>query len=256
MPSDITTATDRQTGIVRLNRPEASNALNQVVMQRLTAALQRFDNDPDIRCLLLLGNERAFATGADVREMVDASPVDVQQRNPLTRWDDLERLRKPVVAAVTGHALGSGCELVMACDIVVAAETARFGQPEVGLGIIPGAGGTQRLARLLGRPRAMDLILTGRMITAREALALGLVSRVVPRENCDEEALGLCHELCRRPPLAVRLAKEAVRRAYETTLSEGLALERQLFALLFATDDQKEGMRAFLEQRPPLFTGR
>jgi enoyl-CoA hydratase len=256
MPSEILTESDGPIGMVRINRPEASNALNQGLVQRLAAALQRFDHDADIRCMLLLGHERAFATGADVAELIGASLVDIQERGPLARWDELDRLRKPVVAAVCGYALGTGCELVLACDIVVAAETARFGQPELTLGIIPGAGGTQRLTRVLGKARAMDLILTGRMITAREALQMGLVSRVVPRENCEEEARAVCRELCRRPPLALRAAKEAVRKAFETTLSEGLAYERQLLAMLFATDDQKEGMRAFLEKRPPIFAGR
>jgi enoyl-CoA hydratase len=256
MPNEVLTATEGQVGVARINRPEASNALSQGLMQRLTAALQRFDNDPDIRCLLLLGDERAFAAGADVAELAGASLVDVYQRNPLAHWDALDRLRKPVVAAVCGYALGAGCELMMACDIVVAAETAHFGQPEITLGIIPGAGGTQRLTRALGKARAMDLILTGRMISAHEACQIGLVSRVVPRENCEQEARAVCRELCRRPPLALRAAKEAIRQAYETTLSEGLAYERQLFTLLFGTDDQKEGMRAFLEKRPPVFVGR
>ncbi len=256
MPNEVLTATEGQVGVARINRPEASNALSQGLMQRLTAALQRFDNDPDIRCLLLLGDERAFAAGADVAELAGASLVDVYQRNPLAHWDALDRLRKPVVAAVCGYALGAGCELMMVCDIVVAAETARFGQPEITLGIIPGAGGTQRLTRVLGKARAMDLILTGRMISAHEACQIGLVSRVVPRENCEQEARAVCRELCRRPPLALRAAKEAIRKAYETTLSEGLAYERQLFTLLFGTDDQKEGMRAFLEKRPPVFVGR
>ncbi len=256
MPTDITIETEGQVGIARINRPAASNALNQALLQRLTTALQRFDNDPDIRCLLLLGDDRAFATGTDVAELVDASLVDMQQRNSLVRWDDLDRLRKPLVAAVCGYALGTGCELMLTCDIIVAAETARFGQPEITLGIIPGAGGTQRLTRILGKARAMDLILTGRMITAHEALQMGLVSRVVPRENCEPEARALCRELCRRPPLALRAAKDAIRKAYETTLSEGLAYERQLFTMLFGTDDQKEGMRAFLEKRPPIFVGR
>lgn len=253
---EILTESDGPIGIVRINRPEASNALNQALVQRLMTALRRFDDAADIRCLLLLGHERAFATGMDVAELVDASLVDMQERNPLAGWEDWQRLRKPVVAGVCGYALGAGCELALACDIVVAAETARFGQPEITLGIIPGLGGTQRLTRVLGKARAMDLILTGRMITAREALQMGLISRVVPRENCEEEARAVCRELCRRPPLALRAAKEAVRRAYETTLSEGLACERQLFAMLFGTDDQKEGMRAFLEKRPPIFVGR
>jgi enoyl-CoA hydratase len=256
MAGEVLTETDGQIGIVRINRPEVMNALNQATVQRLTTALQRFDDDPKVGCLLLTGGDRAFAAGVDVTELVDVSMVEMQQRNPLALLDQLGRLRKPLVAAVAGYALGAGCELVMACDIVVAAETARFGQPEVNLGVIPGAGGTQRLTRALGKARAMDLILTGRTITAREALQMGLVSRVVPRENCEEEALSICREVCRQPPLAVQMAKEAVRQAFETALSQGLAFERKLFTMLFATDDQKEGMRAFLEKRPPIFAGR
>lgn len=256
MAGEVLVETEGQIGVVRINRPEASNALNQAAMQRLAVALQQLDDDPGLRCLLLLGSERAFATGADVAELVDASLLDIRQRNPTARWEQLDRLCKPLVAAVCGYALGAGCELVLACDIVVAAETARFGHPDLTLGVIPGAGGTQRLTRLLGKARAMDLILTGRVITARDALALGLVSRVVPRENCEQDARAICRELCLRPPLALQAAKEAIRKAYELPLGEGLAYERQLYTMLFGTDDQKEGMRAFLEKRPPVFVGR
>lgn len=256
MASDVLCATEGPIGVVRIHRPEALNALNRALLMRLTAALQRFDNDDAVRCLLLLGNERAFASGLDVNELLGCSVAEVQQRSPLACWDVIENLRKPLVAAVRGFATGTGCELALACDIIVAAETARFGQPELNLGIIPGAGATQRLSRAMGRARAMDVILTGRMLTAREAFAAGLVSRVVPAENCDDEARAICQELSRRPPLALCSAKAAIKKADELPLREGLALERQLFAMLFGTDDQKEGMRAFLEKRPPAFAGR
>jgi len=256
MARDILTEVDGQVGVAHISRPAALNALNQGTMDELVAALQHFDNDPRIRCMLLTGDERAFATGADAADQVDASSVEMQQRDPFARWDEIDQLRKPVVAAVNGYALGSGCELVLACDIVVAGETARFGHPEINLGIIPGAGATQRLTRLIGRARAMDLILTGRKILAREALDMGIVSRVVPRENVAEEARKICHDLCQQAPLAVRLAKVAVRKSQDMSLSAGLALERSLCYSLFATDDQKEGMRASMENRPPVFAGR
>ncbi len=254
--SEVISEVREQVGFVRLNRPEALNALNHALLQRLLAVLRQLDADADVRCLLVAGGTRAFATGTDLRELLDAGPVDMQQRNPLGPIDELARLQKPVVAAVSGYALGTGCELVLACDLIVAGEDARFGLPQVNVGVIPGAGGTQRLARVLGRARALELILTGRTFSAGEAHALGLVSRVVPRENCEAEAWALCHEICQRPPLAVRLAKQAVRQADELALGAGLALERQYFNLLFGTDDQKEGMRAFLEKRPPVFVGR
>jgi len=256
MASEIIAIADGPVGLVRINRPEALNALNAGTLQRLATALRRFDEDPQIHCLLLAGSERAFATGLDVNELVGASLVEVRKHNPLAALDELEQLRKPLIAAVNGYALGAGCELALACDIIVAAESARFGFTEVNLGIIPGAGGTQRLTRAVGRARAMDLILTGRTILAREAWQMGLVSRLVPRENCEEEALAIGRELGRRPPLAVQAARQAIRQAQETALREGLALERALFTLLFGTDDQKEGLRAYLEKRPPIFAGR
>jgi enoyl-CoA hydratase len=240
----------------RLNRPDKLNALNTATMTRLVEALEAFDANPDIRCMLLAGSERAFAAGADITEMADASMVEMYQSNRFARWERIRRVSKPIVAAVSGFVLGGGCELMMNCDIVIASETARFGQPEINIGIMPGAGGTQRLTRAVGKARAMDLILTGRMISAREALAWGLVSRVVPAESWFEEALSVCHELCGKSPLALRLAKESVLKVFEMPLSEGLEYERKLFYMLFATDDQKEGMRAFLEKRAPVFVGR
>ncbi len=245
-----------QIGILRLNRPDKLNALNLDTMVQLVEAFERFDADPQVRCMLITGDDRAFAAGADITEMADASVVDMYLRNQFARWERIKRVAKPIVAAVSGYALGGGCELVMHCDIIVAAETARFGQPEINIGVIPGAGGTQRLTRAVGKATAMDMVLTGRMITASEALAAGLVSRVVPKEHYYEEALRICRELCSRAPLALRLAKEAVLKAHETGLSEGLEYERKLFYLLFATDDQKEGMRAFMEKRQAVFAGR
>lgn len=243
-------------GVVRLNRPDKLNALNLPLMEQLVATLEAFDADADVRCMLLTGNARAFAAGADIGEMADASMVEMLRRNQFARWERIKRISKPIVAAVSGFALGGGCELMMHCDIIIAGETARIGQPEINIGVIPGAGGTQRTTRSIGKAAAMDMVLTGRMLTAREALAMGLISRVVPAENCFDEALGVCNELATRSPLALRLAKEAVLKAYETPLAEGLEYERKLFYMLFATDDQKEGMRAFLEKRPAVFAGR
>jgi len=253
---EILTETIDQIGVVRLNRPDKLNALNLELMVQLVEALERFDADEEIRCILLTGNERAFAAGADITEMADASVVDMYLRNQFARWERIKRIQKPIVAAVAGYALGGGCELVMHCDIIVAAETARFGQPEINIGVMPGAGGTQRLTRAIGKARAMDMVLTGRMITAVEAAAAGLVSRIVPKEHFYDEALRICRELCDRPPLALRLAKESVLKAHEMSLSQGLEYERKLFYMLFATDDQREGMRAFVEKRQPVFAGR
>lgn len=254
--SDLVTELHDAIGLVRLQRAEANNALSLSLLQRLSAALLRLDQDPGIRCLLLLGHERAFATGPEPAELAALTSAEVQQQHPLARLDDLDRLRKPLVAAVAGYALGTGCELALSADLIVAAETARFGLPEVALGMLPGGGATQRLPRLVGRALAGDMLLAGRTLSAREALALGLVSRVVPRENCEQVALGLCREIAARPPLAVQAAKEALRRAWDLPLAQGLAYERQLYALLFGTDDLKEGLRAFLERRPPVFVGR
>jgi enoyl-CoA hydratase len=256
MANEVLTEARDQIGIVRLNRPDVLNALNLATMVQLVDALERFDADANIRCVLLTGNERAFGAGADINEMADASMVEMYNRNQFARWERLRRIQKPIVAAVSGYALGGACELMMICDIVVAAEGTRFGQPEINIGVMPGAGGTQRLTRAIGKATAMDVVLTGRFLTAEEALRAGLVSRVVPREHYFEEALRICQQLCKRPPLALKLAKEAVLKAHETSLSEGLEYERKLFYMLFATDDQKEGMRAFLEKRPPVFVGR
>jgi enoyl-CoA hydratase len=256
MADEVLSELRGRVGIARIHRPDKLNALNLATMQRLLEVLEGFDAHPDVRCLLLTGSDRAFAAGADINEMADASMVEMYYRNQFARWERIRRVQKPIVAAVSGYVLGGGCELMMHCDVVIAAETARFGQPEINIGVMPGAGGTQRLTRAVGKFRAMDMVLTGRMITAREALQAGLVSRVVPAENYFEEALSVCNELAAKSPLALRLAKEAVLKAHELSLAEGLEYERKLFYMLFATDDQKEGMRAFLEKRAAVFVGR
>ncbi len=242
--------------VVRLNRPKVLNALSPQLMAELTQAMAELDADPAIRAIVLTGSERAFAAGADIKEMADASLVEMVYRDMIGVWDRLRQVKKPLIAAVSGFALGGGCEVAMMCDFIVASETAVFGQPEINLGVIPGAGGTQRLTRLLGKSLAMDMILTGRNLKAPEALAHGLVSRVFPVESYLDEAIALAKDIASKGPMALRVAKEAVNKAFETSLTEGLEAERQRFYMLFATEDQKEGMRAFLDKRPPQFTGR
>lgn len=256
MANEVITEIRGRVGVLRLNRPDKLNALNLATMEALVAELERLDADSEIRCMLLAGSERAFAAGADITEMAGASMVEMYHRNQFARWERIRRIQKPIVAAVSGYALGGGCELMMHCDIIIASETARFGQPEINIGVMPGAGGTQRLTRAVGKAAAMDMVLTGRMITAEEALRAGLVSRVVPVEHYFDEALNVCSELATKSPLALRLAKESVLKAFEVGLAEGLEYERKLFYMLFATEDQKEGMRAFLEKRAPVFAGR
>lgn len=242
--------------VITLNRPQVLNALNQAMMSELAAALEDCDRDVKTRCIVLWGGPRVFAAGADVREMADASSADMIRSYRFQQWQRIRRLATPTVAAVSGFALGGGCELAMACDIIIASESARFGQPEIRLGLMPGAGGTQRLTRAIGKSRAMEMVLTGRPITAQEAHAAGLISRVVPAELCLEEAKRLAREIADRAPLAVRLAKEAVLQAFETPLEAGLEFERRCFHSLFSTEDTHEGIRAFLEKRPPQFSGR
>lgn len=247
---------ERHVALLRFNRPKQLNALNGAVMDALCSALEELDRDDAIRVLVVTGNERAFAAGADIGEMAAASPIDMLRTNRIAQWDRVRRIGKPVIAAVAGWCLGGGCELAMALDLIVAAESARFGQPEINIGVIPGAGGTQRLTRAVGKSVAMEMILTGEPIDAREAHRLGLVARVVPNELVVEDALALAAKIATRSPLALRLAKEAVNAAYEMSLTDALAHERRLFYLLFASEDQKEGMAAFLEKRDPNFTGR
>lgn len=251
----IQAETHNRVGLVRLNRPKELNALNSILMEELVTALEAFDRDPAIGCLLVTGNERAFAAGADIKEMAGATAVEMVQRDTIARWDRLRRLKKPLIAAVSGFCLGGGNELAMACDILLASETARFGQPEINLGVMPGAGGTQRLTRAVGKSLAMEMVLNGRLLTADEALRAGLVSRVVPAEVYLDEALKLASEIAARAPLALRFAKEAVNNAYETFLAGGIAEERRAFYLLFSSQDQKEGMQAFIEKRPPTWKG-
>lgn len=243
-------------GIVRLNRPQAMNALNRQLNMELMDALADFDADPDVGAMVVTGSERAFAAGADIKEMADLSAFDMLQRDTIALFDRIRRIKKPVIAAVSGWCLGGGNELVLSCDLVVASESARFGQPEITIGVIPGAGGTQRLTRAVGKVIAMEMVLNNRTLTAEEALHFGLVNRVVPVERYLEEALELASEIASQAPLAVRLAKEAINQAFETSLTDGLADERRSFYLLFASQDQKEGMRAFVEKRRPEWQGR
>jgi enoyl-CoA hydratase len=243
-----------QVGIITLNRPKALNALNDTLMDELGAALRAFDADDAIGCIILTGSERAFAAGADIAAMARFTFTDVYKGDFITRnWETIRAVRKPVIAAVAGFALGGGCELAMMCDLIIAADTARFGQPEIKLGVIPGAGGTQRLPRAVGKAKAMDLVLTGRMMDAAEAERSGLVSRVVPADRLAEEALAAALLITGQSRIAVMAAKEAVNRAFEGTLSDGVMFERRLFHSLYATADQKEGMAAFLEKRAPVF---
>jgi enoyl-CoA hydratase len=253
--ANILTRAEGRVGIVQLNRPQVLNALNRELMAEVIAALEGFDRDPAIGCLVLTGNERAFAAGADIKQMANATPVAMLDNPFIGYWDRLRQISKPIIAAVSGFALGGGCELAMACDMIVAGETARFGQPEINIGVIPGAGGTQRLTRAVGKALAMEMVLNGRFLTADEAQRYGLVNRVVPAELCLEEAVRLASEIAARAPVAVRMGKEAVNAAFEVTLQAGLAYERRLFYLLFSTDDQKEGMDAFVNKRPPQWQG-
>ena len=247
---------ERRLALVRLNRPQQLNALNAELMDRLCETLEELDRDEEVRCIVVTGSERAFAAGADIGEMAGAGPVDMLRQNRIGQWDRVRRITKPVIAAVSGWCLGGGNELAMTLDLVIASESAKFGQPEIKIGVIPGAGGTQRLVRALGKSRAMEMILSGEPMDAREALARGLVARVVLDEVLIEDAMALAAQIATRSPLALRLAKEAVNAAYEMSLTDALAYERRLFYLLFASEDQKEGMAAFLEKRTPDFKGR
>jgi enoyl-CoA hydratase len=241
---------------VLLNRPQQLNALSGELMSELVAELQRLDRDDAIRCIVLGGSERAFAAGADITELAAGTPVSLYQDRRIDRWDEIRKLRSPLVAAVSGYCLGGGCELAMACDLIVASETARFGQPEINLGVLPGAGGTQRLTRAVGKAVAMDVILTGRMLTADEAQRFGLVARVVMKEAWLDEAKRVAREIAAKSPVSVRLAKEAIDAAFEVPLSAGLELERRVFYLARASEDADEGLRAFTEKRAPDFKGK
>jgi len=241
-------------GIITLNRPKQLNALNSELMVEMGTALKLFDADPHIGCIILTGSEKAFAAGADIGAMATYSYADVYKNDYITRdWETLRSIRKPIIAAVSGFALGGGCEVAMMCDIIIAADNARFGQPEIKLGIIPGAGGTQRLPRAIGKAKAMDLALTGRMMEAQEAERAGLVSRVVTLDKLMDEALSAAHSICDYSQMAVMSAKESINRAFESSLSDGVMFERRMFHALFATEDQKEGMDAFVNKRKPVF---
>jgi enoyl-CoA hydratase len=243
-------------GTVLLNRPDRLNALNEPLMDALAGALRELDDDPDARCIVLGGSQKAFAAGADIAEMASASAMDMYAARRIDRWDAIRAVRTPLVAAVSGFCLGGGCELAMSCDLIVASETAQFGQPETTLGLLPGAGGTQRLTHAVGKAVAMDVILTGRRLSAAEAHAAGLVARVVPPDAWLEAAKEVAREIAAKGPVATRLAKEAVNRAFDGPLPMGLEYERRLLYLAFASEDAREGLTAFLEKRPPEFKGR
>jgi enoyl-CoA hydratase len=245
-----------QVGIIKLNRSAALNALSSELMKELLEALNGFDNDDSIYCIILTGSDKVFSAGADIKEMSAQSSVEALKEGNLERFDSISKIRKPIIAAVAGYCFGGGLELAMACDIIIVAENARLGQPEINIGVMPGAGGTQRLTRAIGKYKAMDLILTGRQITGREAFELGLVSRVVPDESYLTEAKRAAAELCTKSPLALKIAKECVTKAYESSLSEGLEFEHKNFYFLMGSEDKQEGMKAFTEKRRPVFKGK
>ena len=252
----ILVETQDKVGVVTLNRPKALNALNTTVMREIADALKSFDNDPNIGCMVVTGSEKAFAAGADIKEMQAKTYADAYLEDLFSGWEELGRVRKPFIAAVAGYALGGGCELAMMCDFIIAADNAKFGQPEITLGVMPGMGGSQRLTRFVGKSKAMDMCLTGRMMDAAEAERSGLVSRVVPLAELMTETLAIASKIAGLSQPAVLMNKEAVNRAYETTLAEGLRFERRVFHSMFAFEDQKEGMAAFVEKRAPNFRNR
>lgn len=242
--------------LLRIHRPGAMNALNTPLMIELMDTLEKLDTDKNVGCFVLTGDKSAFAAGADIKEMADSSSIDLLLKGHISPFDRIQHISKPIIAAVSGWCLGGGCELAMSCDMIVASESARFGQPEINLGVMPGAGGTQRLTRAVGKALAMEMVLNNRTLNADEALRYGLVNKVIPVERYLDEALALAMEIAARAPLAVRMAKEAVNRAFETHLGDGIAEERQAFYFLFSSEDQKEGMRAFSEKRKPNWKGR
>lgn len=251
--TNILTSTHDHVALITLNRPQALNALNKGLIDELNIALNGFECDPQIGCIVITGSAKAFAAGADIKEMVGKTYIEAYLDDFITSWEGVSRVRKPILAAVAGFALGGGCELAMMCDFILAADNAKFGQPEIKLGVIPGAGGTQRLTRFVGKSKAMELCLTGRMMDAQEAERCGLVSRVLPADDLVAEALKVAAGIAALSRPAVMLAKESVNRAFETTLAEGVRFERRVFHSLFATQDQKEGMQAFIDKRAPTF---
>jgi enoyl-CoA hydratase len=246
---------DEHYAILRLNRPRELNALNLQLMQEIRASLQLLDADENIRCIIITGSERAFAAGADIKQMQDKNAIEMLKIDQFSTWDAIRKTKKPVIAAVSGFALGGGCELAMTCDMIIASETAQFGQPEIKIGVMPGAGGTQRLTRAVGKALAMEMVLTGRFISAERAFNAGLINKVVPVEYYLQEAISLAKEIASLSPLSVRLAKESVNKAFDSSLSEGLEFERKNFYMLFGSNDQKEGMAAFVEKREATFNG-
>jgi enoyl-CoA hydratase len=243
-------------GQIQLNRPDALNSLNIELMGELLAALRIFDKDNEVGCIIITGNAKAFAAGADIKEMATQSAIDMYIRDQFATWDYIRKIKKPIIAATSGFTLGGGCELSLTCDMIVAAECTKFGQPEIKLGVIPGAGGTQRLPRAIGKARAMEMILTGRMYSAREMFEAGLVSRVVDDEVFLEEAQALAKEIASMPPIALQIAKESILKAFDSTIEAGLEYERKAFYLLFSSEDMKEGMNAFIEKRKPSWKGK
>ena len=242
--------------LMQLNRPKELNALNTKLMQELRDTLQQLDKNDQVRVIILTGNDQAFAAGADIKQMAHKTAVDMLMIDQFSTWDGIRKTKKPLIAAVSGFCLGGGCELAMTCDMIIASETARFGQPEIKIGVMPGAGGTQRLTRAIGKVKTMEMVLTGKFISADEALALKLINKVAPVEMYLREALKLAAEIAQMSPIAAQLAKEAVNKAFDTHLDEGLQFERKNFYLCFSTEDQKEGMNAFIEKRKPEYKGR
>ncbi|MEK6207896.1 MAG: enoyl-CoA hydratase-related protein [Chloroflexota bacterium] len=257
MPNTVITTREDPIATVQINRPDVLNALNEQVLDELVKELTTLDDDDAIRCIVLTGNEKAFAAGADIKEtFVTATPISMLRQDLTSKWEAIRRIRTPIIAAVSGYALGGGCELAMICDIIVASETAQFGQPEINLGIIPGAGGTQRLTRTVGKYRANEIILTGRRIKADEAKAIGLAAQVYPAASWLDDAKALARTIAEKPPVAARLATEAIDLAWNSTLDAGLEFERKAFYLLFATEDKKEGVDAFVNKRKATFKGK
>jgi enoyl-CoA hydratase len=254
--TSILTEVRGRVGIVKLNRPQAMNAFNSVLVSEVFDALEKFDADENIGVMIVTGSEKAFAAGADIKEMAESTPFDMIRAGRIEKWDRIRGIKKVVIAAVSGWALGGGCEFAISCDMIVASESAKFGQPEITIGVIPGAGGTQRLARLLGKNLTMEMVINNRTLTAAEALQFGLANRVVPVEGYLDAAVAFAEEIAQRAPLAVRMAKDAVNAAFETTLTEGLKAEKSNFYVLFSTADQKEGMKAFIEKRKAEWQGK
>ena len=254
--SEVDNPKGLKVGLIQINRPKALNALNTDVMTEILFALDGFDNDDEVGCSVLTGSEKAFAAGADIKEMADAAAIEMYAKDQFAVWDKMRKIKKPIVAAVSGFALGGGCEVTMMCDMIVAAECAKFGQPEINLGVIPGVGGTQRLTKAIGKARAMEMILTGKMFSAKEMFDAGLVSKVVSDESYFDEALNLAKEVASKPTITVQIAKQCILKSYDTSLENGLEYERQSFYLLFASEDKFEGMKAFIEKRKPAWKGK